>query len=112
MTRDDIRRLIDAAAETGDLGIADLELIELPEELWQLTNLRQLSVHSNQLTELPAELNGLTSLSRLCFFMATKRWVFRRKSWGRFPVLHEASSSPIPAKFSDTTGASGPRNDR
>jgi hypothetical protein len=52
-----------AAADRVDLS--NCELSQLPPELFELTNLVELSLAGNQLTQLPAEIGRLSSLQRL-----------------------------------------------
>jgi len=47
------------------LSLVDLNLVEIPEEIIQLTNLTWLYLHNNQLTGLPEEISQLTKLTRL-----------------------------------------------
>lgn len=54
--------------EQGNLlrfSLAELELADLPPELWQLTSLLELDLSENQLSSLPAELGQLVNLERL-----------------------------------------------
>ncbi len=44
------------------LNLSWLELVEVPQELWQLTNLQELHLYSNQLATLPAAIGQLTNL--------------------------------------------------
>src|SRR5258708_7088614 len=47
------------------LDISGLGLLQLPSEIWQLTNLQGLYLTNNQLSQLPAEIGQLTNLQRL-----------------------------------------------
>ena len=60
-------QLIAEAQRTGakELFLANLGLTELPESLWQLTQLETLYVPNNQLTALPEALGQLTQLQHL-----------------------------------------------
>lgn len=54
--------------EQGNLlrfSLAELELVDLPPELWQLTSLLELDLSVNQLSSLPVELGQLVNLERL-----------------------------------------------
>jgi Leucine-rich repeat (LRR) protein len=46
----------------------NFKLIELPIEIWQLSNLTHLNLSSNQLTEIPIEIGQLTNLTHLHLF--------------------------------------------
>src|SRR6266566_9069643 len=58
LTYDDDNRLI-------KLGLSGLALTQLPPELWQLTTLQWINLHSNQLSQLPPEIGKLANLQRL-----------------------------------------------
>ncbi|MCI5120784.1 MAG: GTP-binding protein, partial [Candidatus Electrothrix sp. AUS4] len=64
---DEALRLIKKAAETGatKLNLSGHNLTELPPELFQLKELRELDLDHNQLSELPQELFQLKNLTRL-----------------------------------------------
>src|SRR5258706_10060709 len=47
------------------LDISGLGLLQLPSEIWQLTNLQGLYLTNNQLSQLPAEIRQLTNLESL-----------------------------------------------
>lgn len=58
MQRDEIIKLIEEAARTGqtELDLSDNQLSDLPAEIGQLANLTTLNLMVNQLSELPPEL--------------------------------------------------------
>ena len=59
------RRIVKARAEGAtSLDLSGLELMELPEETWELVNLTILYCHSNQLTSLEG-LDKLVNLTEL-----------------------------------------------
>jgi internalin A len=64
---DDALQRIEIAAATGEtsLDLSGLELVEIPPELWGLTNLQSLNLSINQLTSLPPEIGRLTNLQSL-----------------------------------------------
>src|SRR5258706_9870417 len=47
------------------LDISGLGLLQLPSEIWQLTNLESLYLNNNQLSQLPIEIGQLTNLESL-----------------------------------------------
>lgn len=51
------------------LSLADLELMQLPAELWQFTSLQELDLSENQLSSLPAEIGRLVNLESLALSM-------------------------------------------
>ena len=67
MRRDEIRKLIEEAARTGqtELDLSDNQLSELPAEITQLVNLTKLDLSRNQLSNLPSEITQLANLTTL-----------------------------------------------
>ncbi len=67
MGKEDALRRIKEAAETGatELNLFGQGLTELPAEIFQLTNLRSLSLDSNNLSSLPPKLFEITNLTEL-----------------------------------------------
>jgi len=63
----EVEWLIERARREGrkELFLRDQGLTELPDALWDLTNLTSLNLGSNQLTQLPAEVAQLTNLTSL-----------------------------------------------
>jgi internalin A len=60
-------RRISACVEEGadDLDLNRLDLVEIPPEVWLLSNLEKLSLSDNRLATVPAELGGLVNLRGL-----------------------------------------------
>lgn len=52
------------AASSDKLDLSDCELTEVPEEVFNLSNLRELSLAGNQLTTLPGSIAALSNLER------------------------------------------------
>ena len=67
MRRDEIIKLIEEAARTGQtkLDLSGNQLKELPAEITQLVNLTTLYLGGNKLSELPSEIGQLTNLTTL-----------------------------------------------
>ncbi|GBF94601.1 hypothetical protein Rsub_06716 [Raphidocelis subcapitata] len=65
VTERELQIKISVAASTGRLDLSDLRLAALPEALWELADLEELSLSGNELPELPEGLARLTSLRRL-----------------------------------------------
>jgi len=67
MRRDEIIKLIEEAARTGQtkLDLSRNQLSELPTEITQLANLNTLDLSENQLSELPTEITQLANLNTL-----------------------------------------------
>ena len=67
MRRDEILKLIEKAARTGqtELNLSGNKMSELPTEIGELTNLSELGLNENQINKLPAEIGELTNLSEL-----------------------------------------------
>ena len=64
MTREELLKIIDEAAreQSPELDLADSGIRELPEEIGQLANLRELHLDGNQLTALPESIGQLGKL--------------------------------------------------
>ena len=67
MRRDEIIKLIEEAARTGqtELNLRQNQMKELPAEIGQLANLTTLYLSFNQMKELPAEIGQLANLTKL-----------------------------------------------
>jgi internalin A len=67
MRRDEIIKLIEEAARTGqtELDLRGNQLSDLPAEIGQLSNLSTLNLSMNQLSDLPAEITQLSNLTTL-----------------------------------------------
>ena len=67
MRRDDILKLIEEAARTGqtELDLRQNQITELPAEIGELTNLTKLDLRQNQISELPTSIAQLTNLTKL-----------------------------------------------
>jgi len=62
MNNEIITQRIKQAVESGKLDLCELQLTNLPPEVFELTNLKELYLDSNQLAELPAEIAQLVNL--------------------------------------------------
>ena len=64
-------RKIERAARDGleELDLSGMRLTELPEEIWQLTNLRILDLNNNHLKSLPSKIFQLTNLTELYLYV-------------------------------------------
>ncbi|KAK9818883.1 hypothetical protein WJX74_007529 [Apatococcus lobatus] len=60
-----LRVKIGMAASSGKLDLSECGLQRIPDSVWDLTGLEELSLHGNPLEELPEEVGRLTSLRRL-----------------------------------------------
>ena len=67
MTREELLRLIDRAADEGwtKLSLSDKGLTELPPEIGNPVDLTELYLHSNQLTQIPESICNLVNLTTL-----------------------------------------------
>jgi len=67
MSQEEVLAIIEQAAKDGRtaLDLSGMGLAKLPEEIGQLTSLRELYLYHNQLKELPGEIGKLTSLEVL-----------------------------------------------
>ena len=63
--RPDIRVKIGIAANSGKLDLSDCDLEVVPDEVFELTDLVELSIAGNNLTALPEGIGRLTSLEKL-----------------------------------------------
>ena len=59
------QRIANYDASESFLGLSDLGLETIPEELWELENIEMLHLSGNNLTELPPEIGTLTNLRTL-----------------------------------------------
>jgi internalin A len=66
---EEAQKAIEACRSLGTAGtellLHDYELTRLPPEIWELKNLRRLSLINNKLTQLPPEIGQLTKLTQL-----------------------------------------------
>ena len=68
---EEANRIIEEWIKRGDddviLDLSGLRLIELPESLFGITNLKKINLSNNNLTSLPESISQLSSLKKIRF---------------------------------------------